>query len=54
MKQPEPECAHCGLRGKLGLYWSTKNLLKIRLKTYYCGPCARIVGDSIKLEPALR
>lgn len=44
MKRKKKECAHCGTTsGKVRLYWSDRNLLKMLLKTHYCVRCAKII-----------
>jgi hypothetical protein len=44
MRKRLKQCKHCGAtRCKIRLYWSTVNLLKVPIKTYYCDHCAKIV-----------
>lgn len=44
MDPVKPECAHCGSKSKtIKVYMSTRNLLKIPMKTHYCKACAKIV-----------
>ncbi len=60
MKLKKSECAHCGSKSKVKLYWSTRNLLKAPLKTFYCDKCAKLVvpgqdwiGKDPQMEMAL-
>lgn len=40
----KPRRAECDSTTNVALYWSTKNLINKRMKTYYCKHCAgRIV-----------
>jgi hypothetical protein len=43
MRLKKPECKHCSGTAKVKLYWCTRNLLKMPMKTYYCAHCAKIV-----------
>ncbi len=44
MRLLNPECANCGAQGKsIKLFWSTKNMMKIRIRTYYCETCAKCI-----------
>lgn len=44
MRQTKPHCAHCNKATScVKLYWSTRNLARRPLKTYYCDHCAKII-----------
>jgi hypothetical protein len=39
---PKPKCVRCDSQDKtVQLYWCDKNILKTKIKTYYCASCAQ-------------
>lgn len=44
----KPECANCGGSYAIKVYWSTRNLLKVRMKTNYCKKCATKIYPKVE------